>query len=336
MTKIVRHRYPRWTFLQQHENHPSDRNLNKNVPQIIFIVGSPRSGTTILGNVLDRHRDLVEWYEPNYIWDHHFRLAPDDVRTADDATPQVINQIQGDYRKFSKLRRASIIIDKSPRNAIKMGMILKVFPDAKFIHLLRDGRDTTLSISREWDKFLDIHGKKDGSNSLSIRKGLRLLRTWMTNQSAWRYRLRALWHEYRLIPFPRFGLSRQRWDGGLGWGPRFKAWREYRANHSQIEFNAMQWRTCVESVYEAFNEIDEQARMIVRYEDLTQNPNTVMSRILEFIGIPMYPEFEKELGAFWPSNSGKWKNEFSQEELELIRPILTPALRRFEYKTDES
>ena len=54
----------------------------------VFIVGSPRSGTTILGELLDRHQHISQWYEPYFVWDHFFRTAPDDERTEAEATPE--------------------------------------------------------------------------------------------------------------------------------------------------------------------------------------------------------------------------------------------------------
>jgi hypothetical protein len=39
----------------------------------VFIVGSPRSGTTIFGELLDKHPQLSQWYEPYFVWDRFFR-----------------------------------------------------------------------------------------------------------------------------------------------------------------------------------------------------------------------------------------------------------------------
>ena len=47
-------------------------------------------------------------------------------------------------------------MDKSPRNSLKIPFVRKIFPEAKFIHIVRDGRDTSLSINKEWVNLTQI------------------------------------------------------------------------------------------------------------------------------------------------------------------------------------
>ena len=84
----------------------------------VFIVGSPRSGTTIFGELLDKHPLISQWYEPYFVWDRFFRMAPHDERTAEDANDRVKAQIYRDFNRYRKHKRCLVLIDKSPRNSL--------------------------------------------------------------------------------------------------------------------------------------------------------------------------------------------------------------------------
>ena len=71
----------------------------------VFIVGSPRSGTTIFDELLDKHPQLSQWYEPYFVWDRHFRRAPHDERTAEDAPARVKKQISRDFNRYRKNKK---------------------------------------------------------------------------------------------------------------------------------------------------------------------------------------------------------------------------------------
>ena len=94
-----------------------------NSDAFVFIIGSPRSGTTILGEILDGHPEISQWYEPYFIWDKHFRTAKDDVRGTRDAVPAVRHQILASFRKYQRKTGSNIIVDKSPRNSLKIPFI---------------------------------------------------------------------------------------------------------------------------------------------------------------------------------------------------------------------
>ena len=121
----------------------------KNIP-IVMIIGAPRSGTTILGSILDHHPSISTWIEPYYIWDHYFREAPHDERDASDANAEVQSWIRNAFSKYRKDLKVDRVVDKSPRNCLKLPFVQQIFPEAHYIFLLRDGRDTILSIRHQW------------------------------------------------------------------------------------------------------------------------------------------------------------------------------------------
>ncbi len=108
----------------------------------VFIVGMPRSGTTLLEQVLDRHPDITGRGELNFL--AHFAQQ----RSAS-------GPITGPQRKemadifWTQLRldgpENGIYLDKNPLNFRYLDLLFEVLPTAKVLHLSRDGRDSCLS-----------------------------------------------------------------------------------------------------------------------------------------------------------------------------------------------
>ena len=72
----------------------------------IFIVGSSRSGTTLLSDTLARHSEVTSWNEPSFVLDHFHRDLVDDCRNAHHASSEVITYLR---KKFDYLRRKRLI-----------------------------------------------------------------------------------------------------------------------------------------------------------------------------------------------------------------------------------
>ncbi|MFO7728888.1 MAG: sulfotransferase [Desulfonatronovibrio sp.] len=300
--------------------------------RLVFIVGSPRSGTTILGEILDLHPDIRQWYEPYFMWDKYFRLSPDDVRTENDATAKVKNQIRKSFDRFARKSGASFIVDKSPRNSLKIPFINKIFPGARFIHIIRDGRDATLSINREWIRRLNIVEGAGARPGFDYFQAFRVIKKWLSRQPFIMDRLRALWFEtHGHFLNRKKHLNRLRWNGRVGWGPRFRDWEKILNSNTLLQFNAHQWAECVNRASKSLEELVPEQKMSIMYEDFVQQPGKVLDDVLGFIGAPDDPEFYNRLPEMKKANFNKWRQAFSNEEIGEIRPILTPVLEEFGY-----
>jgi len=302
----------------------------------VFIVGSPRSGTTIFGELLDKHPQLSQWYEPYFVWDRFFRRSPHDERTAADATNRVRDQICRDFERYKNKKKCLVLIDKSPRNSLKIPFILAIFPRAKFIHLLRDGRDVALSIHKEWRRRRSIVNDRDHRGRFRYVKALRVLNKFLARQAFGSDKLRALWFETHghFINTSQH-LNRLRWQGEMGWGPRFENWQTVYAQHSLLQFNALQWSICVKRIQRDWDLIQAQNRLTIRYEDLITHPALRLTEILDFIGVTGNKEFMDSLPALKADNYNKWKNELTENQLTEIHSILTPQLLEFGYAGSE-
>jgi hypothetical protein len=298
----------------------------------VFIVGSPRSGTTILGELLDKHHHISQWYEPYFVWDRFFRTAPDDERTEADAIPPVAKWIYRNFSNYKMKKKCVVLIDKSPRNSLKIPFILKIFPQAKFIHLLRDGRDVTLSINKEWLRRQNIIQNPRSRGRFNYGEAYQVIRKFLSRQPFFKDKLRALWFEtHGHLINKKKHLNRLRWKGEIGWGPRFKHWERFFEQSSLLQFNAYQWLHCVKHIETHWKLIQKNYRLIVHYEDLIQTPRQKITEILEFLGLDARNSFFESLPELKADNYNKWKTEFSKEELKKIRPILTSQLKKFGY-----
>jgi tetratricopeptide (TPR) repeat protein len=123
--------------------------------QPLFIVGMPRSGTTLLASVLSNHRDIESAGEIITMIEsaaHLPELLGTDLVTYPQAaifmTPAVASKVIKDYEK--RLRRGinsstPYILDKHPINFWHLGLISMMFPKARILHCTRNPFDTCLS-----------------------------------------------------------------------------------------------------------------------------------------------------------------------------------------------
>jgi hypothetical protein len=301
-----------------------------------MIIGAPRSGTSILGSVLDQHPLISTWIEPYYIWDHHFRDAPDDELTADLATDEVRFWIRKAFINYKKKLKVNWIVDKSPRNCLKISFVQNIFPEATYIFLLRDGRDTVLSILRQWERKKQIFGKNKGSSQWQER--IRILRRWLYRRPTWKFRLQSILFDlgppstWRKRKF----LNDIRWDGRFGWGPRFKRWQKFIDRVTPLEFCAYQWVHCARGILDNISLIPEHQRLILKYEDFIRDPQASIKNLFSFLKIDLPDGYMDALPQIWADNSNKWRHAFSSTELKRIGPIIGKTMKEIGYENDES
>jgi Tfp pilus assembly protein PilF len=116
-------------------------------PAPVFLVGFPRSGTTLLEQVLSAHPGLVCIEEREHLALSAQDLASDPAKLAN-VTDAEIETVRAEYWKRVRAEAnvgKRIVIDKLPLNIIFLPLIKRVFPDAKIIFALRDPRDVVLS-----------------------------------------------------------------------------------------------------------------------------------------------------------------------------------------------
>lgn len=116
----------------------------------IFLIGFPRSGTTLLDTILRTHNSIEVLEEKSLVEESIIELNIsnnfDKIEKIDNS---LLEQIRKSYFKkrenFFKTDSSKIYIDKLPLNIIYLAEINKLFPDAKYILALRHPCDAVLS-----------------------------------------------------------------------------------------------------------------------------------------------------------------------------------------------
>lgn len=275
----------------------------------VFVVGCPRSGTTLLQRMLDGHPQLAVAYDTLFIpavvrrqKDKNPPVSPELINNIHDfkrfsrfgLPPDVLDNLQFKaqdysqlvsliYDEFARMHGKSLGGEKSPGYVRHMPLLQGLFPQAKFIHLVRDGRNVALSLL-DW-----------GKQKKRIKGPAKKYQLWDESPVA----VSALWWVYK--------ASRGRRDA-----PKIGP--------------------------EAYTE--------VRYESLVAEPETELRKLAEFLELPYSPDMvnfyegktKSEPGlsaksAWLPATKGirDWRIAMSNEDLELFEALAGNCLLEFGY-----
>ena len=118
----------------------------------VFLFGFARSGTTLLGQILDSHPALQTLDEKSMVSvmvDAFEQMLPGKARSVAELTAEQILQLRKVYfdevAKHISLQQGSLLVDKMPFNTISVALIWRVFPRAKIILAIRHPCDVCLS-----------------------------------------------------------------------------------------------------------------------------------------------------------------------------------------------
>jgi tetratricopeptide (TPR) repeat protein len=122
----------------------------------IFIVGMPRSGTSLVEQIISSHHEVHGAGELEYMTKYSFEELKTHYRSNDNnfKTSSFISIREKYLDSISNINRSkdNIITDKMPLNFRFIGFILSAFPEAKIVHLKRDARATCWSIYKYYFK----------------------------------------------------------------------------------------------------------------------------------------------------------------------------------------
>ena len=233
----------------------------KPVEKPIFVIGTGRSGTTILGVVLSMHQQVGFLNEPKAIWHTiypyedligsysqgkaEYRLSETDVS---ESTIRTAKRIFGSYLKTVG---ASRLVDKYPELVFRVPFVRQIFPDAKFIFLVRNGWDTCQSIDN-WSKRLGTNVKEDTHD------------WWGVNNRKWNLLV----------------------DRVVATNPDLKdniaAIKAY-SDHTNMA--AVEWILTMQEGLKLAQQYPDDLYLL-KYEDLASQPQTTLEKLLDFCELP--------------------------------------------------
>jgi hypothetical protein len=173
--------------------------IDPKVEKPIFIFGSPGSGTTFLYETLCNHRDLayvtfnmlragihrhspliattllklhsfmhedrasISPHEGNAFWVKYFGIY--EYLTENDYLPSMSDFYKKNIMLVQKISKCSRFVNKNLEHCVRVRLLYRIFPDAKFIHIIRDGRAVAFSIHNKKE-----HGVSPTMFLLSLEK----------------------------------------------------------------------------------------------------------------------------------------------------------------------
>lgn len=130
----------------------------KHVKNPVFILGTGRSGTTLLGLLLSMHRDVGYLNEPKALWNsiypHEDVIGSYSSNTAHyllgdcEATEQIRERAHKCFGGYLRTVCQSRVVDKYPELIFRVDFVKALFPDARFVLIVRDGNNTCHSIEK--------------------------------------------------------------------------------------------------------------------------------------------------------------------------------------------
>lgn len=298
-----------------------DKPMSKQDYQPVVIIGAARSGTNLLRDLLTSLPQIETWPcdEINYIWRHKNRSCDHDEFTPDMATPSVRKYINRRFDQMARKSNAAILIEKTCANSMRVGFVQQVVPNAKYLFIVRDGRDAILSADKRWKAKLEP--------GYLLAKAKYVPKTDLPFYAA-RY---AAHRVHRLF-------SR---DKSLStWGPRFRGMDAFNRRFGLDATCAKQWAVSVERAAEQFEELTCQGDDFVlplQYESLVTQPATELRSVCDFLGYDIDDAtLDSVCGNVFGTSVGRWRTKMDPERLETLAPILDPVLTQFGYDASPS
>ena len=287
------------------------------VERTVFIIGSGRSGTTVLYHILATHPE-VAWFSywsnrypgsPGWVRLHRLLDAPvlgtrlrkgiitrswatrklglmpsegekiyfnhcgfrDDVHyTEDDMDPSRERRFRSIIESHLELTRKPRFISKRTSNTQRLALMNRMFPDAYYIHLIRDGRAVANSyLNVDW------------------------------------------------------------WPGSIMWwsGDTPADWE--RQGRAPIELCALNWKHNVEEVFANKDVLANY--MEVRYERLVRDPRAEILRINDFCALPRNAAFQERIPETLPDMDRKWRSALTDDEVSQIEDAAGDMLKTLGY-----
>jgi len=281
----------------------------------VIIIGAGRSGTKMIRDALCRLPGLSTWGcdEIPFIWRRGNVWAPHDELLPTQARSAVRRYVRRAFRTIARRTGAQVVVEKTCANSLRVAFVARIFPKARFLWLIRDGRDVVSSAMKRWTAPLDI--------SYTLKK--------------------ARYVPLQDLPFygARFAVNRisqlMSVDQRLpAWGPRFAGMEELVKQRSLAEVCAAQWARCMDRSAEDFLQIDKCRVVRVRYEDFVANPTDQLGRIVEQLRLPgSDTEVARAVTRVRTGSVGKGKKSLDSSSLRSISPLIDSVLRSHGYET---
>ena len=302
-------------FWSLHTKLAATATLSKNeIDSPVIIIGAGRSGTNILRDLLVSHSGYVTWPcdEINYIWRHGNRDFHTDQFSRSMANPIIKKYVRQQFASIGKKCPSATIVEKTCANSLRCGFVHEIFPNARFVQIIRDGRDVAASAALRWNAKLDIP---------YLLKKVRFVP----------------WND---LPFYGFKYIKARVFRLISgkkrlstWGPRFNGMEDAFLNHELPVGCAIQWRQCVLSSLAQLDELPDSQVLTLRYESFVNEPVEELHRVFQFLKTDVSNQQVLEMAANVSNRSvGKWQKQLTETQIKAIHQVAGDCLSQLGYE----
>lgn len=279
----------------------------KNPP--IIIIGAGRSGTNMLRDSICNLEGVETWPcdEINYIWRHGNITMATDRFTEKEARPEVSKFIKKQFEKFEKESNADYVVEKTCASSLKVPFINEIFPEAKFVLIVRDGHDVASSAAKRWTASLELK---------YIWKKVKYVPVSDIPYYGFRYfvnRVKKMFSKEKRLAY---------------WGPLYPGMIKDLMDKSLIEVCARQWSECVEYAHSDLSKIDSSRVYKLKYEDFVSKPAEELEKVLGFLNInATQGEIENAVSKVSVRSVGNYKKHLDKEAIEKLERTVAPVMQ---------
>lgn len=284
---------------------PSSPGAARRIRKPIILVGFGRSGTLLLGRVFEQHPDVAYLGEPRPVWMHGNAYRRDHRLVASDLTPAIADYIDRTFAEFLDRSGRSRLVEKTPSNCLRLPFVHALFPDARIINIIRDGRPVVRSA-------IAIQRIPVPRRLLFTRILETPLRDWPAYVPLF---LRTVWRTNVLRrPAQFWGVQPPGWESWLDLPP-----------HVVL---ANQWQVAVRTSMEDGRRLPKENYKEIRFEDFMANPEGMISELAAFCelqGEEVMIRYARE--EISPARRDRWDGSLTadqeREALEHLQPLLS-------------
>ncbi|MEM7242916.1 MAG: sulfotransferase [Pseudomonadota bacterium] len=274
--------------------------------QPVIILGAARSGTNMLRDILCQFNACATWPcdEINAIWRHGNLQWPNDQMPAHLARPEIRQFIRKAFiRQWRQAGKPPVLIEKTCANTLRVPFVNAVFPEATYIHILRNGLDVIASAERRWNGQFELP---------ILHYYLAKLRN-VPRADLPHYALAFLENRAKRVLQPHAPLKI--------WGPQCA---DIQVDDISIAARCeRQWAACVTQCADALGKLPAHKIHQVRYEDLTANPLPAVIGLTRFLNVPApEAEIKSAIAMIRPPRKA---------QRHTIAPTLQAPMKRFGY-----
>lgn len=282
---------------------------SRRIRQPIIVIGSARSGTSLLSKFLGMHPDVAYLGEPRPIWTRGHAYRGDDALGREDLTPRVADYIDRRFAEFLGRAGRSRLVEKTPSNCFRIPFIHELYPDCRIIHIFRDGRDVVHSLLR-------VATKRPSGRAVVER--LRQTPPWE-------------WPGYLPMFFRTFWRTNVLGVPASHWGPRPPGWREWLDLPPHIA-RAHQWKASVEAALRDGRTLHPENYLELRYEEFVRDPEEGYDRIFRFAELTPTPIVAaRARERIDVDRASRWQSTLSEKQEGEVLEVILPALRSLGY-----